>query len=265
MTKDNPFPGMNPFLEGHWADVHSKLITYIADAIAEQLPPDLSARGEERVTLLDPRGEPQNLRADVAVVESWKQGIPPQWQPDGSAHGGVAITEPQFVFIEEETERWIEITDKDRRLITVIEVLSPTNKGDGIRNYKARRDAYISSGVNLVEIDLLRAGAHAIAVPLGSVRKRAPGTHYLTCVTRASFVTRREVYATPLRVPLPNISVPLRLEDQDAVLQLQPLVDRCHRMGGYWNADYRTVPGPVLPEDESAWTAERVAAAGLAA
>lgn len=38
MTKDNPFPGMNLFLQAFWPDVHTKLIAYIADAIAEQLP-----------------------------------------------------------------------------------------------------------------------------------------------------------------------------------------------------------------------------------
>lgn len=40
IMRTNPFPGMNPFLERHWSDVHTKLIAYIADALAEQLPPE---------------------------------------------------------------------------------------------------------------------------------------------------------------------------------------------------------------------------------
>ncbi len=27
----NPFPGMNPWLEGYWGDVHTKLTTYAYD------------------------------------------------------------------------------------------------------------------------------------------------------------------------------------------------------------------------------------------
>jgi hypothetical protein len=50
MTRDNPFPGMNPFLERHWADVHTRLIAYICDEIAGQLPSELNARAEEHVT-----------------------------------------------------------------------------------------------------------------------------------------------------------------------------------------------------------------------
>jgi NDP-sugar pyrophosphorylase family protein len=33
MNRNNPFPGMNPFLERYWSDVHTKLVAYIGDAI----------------------------------------------------------------------------------------------------------------------------------------------------------------------------------------------------------------------------------------
>lgn len=38
MTRSNPFPGMNPWLEEHWPGVHSRLVAYLADAIAVKLP-----------------------------------------------------------------------------------------------------------------------------------------------------------------------------------------------------------------------------------
>ena len=263
MTKNNPFPGMNPFLERHWSDVHTSLISYIRDALAEGLPDDLNARSEERVTLHDTDGEERDMRPDVAVVESWKQGVPPQWQPEIVQAGDTAIAEPQIIIVDEITERWVEIKDTNGRLITVIEILSPSNKGADRALYRARRDAYIQSRVNLVEIDLLRGGAHTVAVLFETVRKPA-GAFYLVCVTRATSTGFREVYAMPLRQPLKSIRIPLRPEEPDVILALQPIVDRCYRMGGYWNTDYTQIPGPPLNADDAAWVSAQVQAAGLA-
>jgi hypothetical protein len=256
----NPFPGMNPFLERHWSDVHTKLITYIADAIAEQLPPDLNARSEERVTLHSPGGDQEDRRADVAVVETWKQGQSPQWNPLPEEQAGVIIAEPRRIPVFEETERWIEIRDVNGTLVTVIEVLSPTNKAEGATDYRARRDAYIRSGVNLVEIDLLRGGTHVLAFPLANLEP-SPGARYCICVTRAATASVREVYPIALRNALPNIRIPLRPRDADPILQLQPLIDRCYRMGGYWSADHDHVPPPDLPREDAEWVADRVASA----
>jgi len=259
----NPFPGMNPFLERFWLDVHTKLITYIADAIAEQLPPDLNARTEERVTLAEGL-DASTVRPDVAVVESWKLGIPPTWQPDMATSGGVLATEPEVLILEEITERWVEITDIHGRVITVIEVLNPTNKGDARAEYVAKRQRYYGGGASVVEIDLLRGGRHTVGFPLESLRP-SPGTCYHVCVLRATRRASREVYRCPLREPLPNIRIPLRSHENDAVLVLQPLIDRCYRMGSYWNADHKNLLGPALDDDEAAWVTGQVQAAGLAA
>ena len=56
MASKSPFPGMNPWLEKHWGDVHQAMITYARDAIQPQLPDDLVARTEERVFLETPFG-----------------------------------------------------------------------------------------------------------------------------------------------------------------------------------------------------------------
>lgn len=44
---------MDPYLEARWGDVHQRLITYAADQLGSQLPPDLRARVEERVFVED--------------------------------------------------------------------------------------------------------------------------------------------------------------------------------------------------------------------
>ncbi len=47
----NPFPGMNPFLERYWGDAHSTLITYSRDRLNEHLPVGLKARSQEAVAV----------------------------------------------------------------------------------------------------------------------------------------------------------------------------------------------------------------------
>ena len=73
----NPFPGLNPFFQATWSDVHTALIGLIREALAESLPPDLSARAEERIVLEEAGEKKQAYRADVAVVEPWQRGLPP--------------------------------------------------------------------------------------------------------------------------------------------------------------------------------------------
>src|SRR5438477_1977637 len=48
---NSPFPGMDPYLEPHWLDVHSKLAAYAADELNRVLPQTLVARVEERVAI----------------------------------------------------------------------------------------------------------------------------------------------------------------------------------------------------------------------
>jgi len=49
----SPFPGMDPYLEAHWRDVHARLTVYAAETLQSVLPPGLKARVEERVVVHD--------------------------------------------------------------------------------------------------------------------------------------------------------------------------------------------------------------------
>ena len=42
----SPFPGMDPYLERFWRDVHAGLIIYARDQLQDELPGDLRARAE---------------------------------------------------------------------------------------------------------------------------------------------------------------------------------------------------------------------------
>jgi hypothetical protein len=64
----SPFPGMDPYLEQFWPDVHAGPIIYARDQIEEQLPGNLIARVEERVVL----GQRKTLARSIPTSRSPK-------------------------------------------------------------------------------------------------------------------------------------------------------------------------------------------------
>lgn len=269
MKLENPFPGMNPWLELSWETVHVKLIGYIADAIDEFLPPDLRVRAEEGVNIgaddsHEDSGRKNRRKPDVAITEPWKQGIAPGWTPAAdSEHGGALLASPKLVLEDEVMPRWLEICTSSGELVTVIEVLSPSNKSTDRDEYLDRQHSYLQACVNLVEIDLLLSGKHTIAVRRSSLDIPDSRACYLACVVRDTRPRMREVYETPLRERLKPIAIPLRPTDKDVILDLQPLIDRCYKTGRYWQTNYRLeLPKPLNAED-AAWATALLQEAGF--
>lgn len=268
MTAQNPFPGMNPFFEQRWRDAHATLIIYLRDALQEQLPPDLIAGAEEEVVTVGAGGSAKIYRPDVQVrgplalkepAVATLVSPPPQ-----AARDPAPATEPLRVFLDEATERWVEIRDVAGRLITVIELLSPSNKleSDERDRYDRKRRALTGGGANLVETDLVRQGAWLFPGAVRSVL-REKGACYGVCVFRAARPFEREVYPVGLRDRLPAIRVPLRPTDTDAVVDLQPLIDQCHERGRYHLLDYAAELDPPLSPDDALWVAQILRERGL--
>ncbi|MBI3268310.1 MAG: DUF4058 family protein [Planctomycetes bacterium] len=255
----SPFPGMDPYLERHWRDVHSRLIIYACDQLQPRLPPDLRARVEERVMVDTPDGESRSIAPDVRIVET---SLPPGVDGGASAttRGGAA-TEPLVIDLRDDPEiqTYVEIREvaAGRRLITAVEFLSPSNKlpGDGQELYLKTRAELVGGSVNLVEIDLLRFGVRKLPSPVDEVPavRRAP---YLAIVRHALPSWKAEVYPISLREPLPSLRVPLRRADPDVVLELQPLLAACWRQGGYDDIDYSEPPDPPLNAADATWARE---------
>src|SRR5207244_3370983 len=88
----SPFPGMDPYLEAHWLDVHTRLVAYSADALNEKLPEELIARSEERVAVeADARAEGW-IHPDVRVLEAIGPGTGVKVRaPHEAGNGGVAL------------------------------------------------------------------------------------------------------------------------------------------------------------------------------
>ncbi len=256
----NPFPGMNPFLEQRWGDFHTRFNVAISDALNRRLPGDLEARIEESVTV-DYDIEHRTIYPDVNVIESTEGG--------GTAvltEAAVAVAEPTVVALRDDprTERHIEILDRSTggRVITAIELLSPWNKtAEGRAAYFKKQTEFVMARVNLVEIDLIRGGHFVLAMPENKL-PRTCRTPYLINVRRATHPDEAFLYPAGIGQPLPSIGIPLRPTDVDVALELQPLLDECFERGRY-RLNYQQPLNPPLPDEDSAWLKQRLQEHGL--
>ena len=257
----SPFPGMDPWLEWHWGDVHHSLIQYSRDALQPRLPEDLRARVEERVFVEDEGERRRSVVPDVVVSQ-----VHP-WRSPGaeSGGGGVATAEPLIFELSPAplTEGYIEIRDRGGKVITVIEFLSLANKRGSVgrEKYLEKQQEVLRSDVSLVEIDLLRAGARMLALPAREIPD-AHRTDYLACVSLGWRHTRRLLYPMPLRQRLPALAIPLREGEPAAPLDLQALVEQIYVRGRYDNLDYTQELDPPLTPEETAWARSLLKAAG---
>lgn len=263
MTTKNPFPGMNPFFEQRWRDAHTRLIAHICETLQDLLPGDLVAGAEEEMVAIGADAQSERFRPDVNVKQPW----------ESTDSGGVALaapvraptaTRPTCIFLDEEIERWVEVRDEVGVLITVIELLSPSNKTDrdARDDYHRKRRTLISGGVNVVEIDLVRQGESIFPDRLNAMM-REQGAPYGVCVFRAIEPKKPEAYLIGLRDRLPIISIPLRPTDADVALELQPLIDQCHERGRYQRLRYQVPLNPPLALADASWAEEILRQHGL--
>ena len=253
----NPFPGMDPYLEGDlWMTVHTDLCGEIARQLSPKLRPKYVALSMRRVVLAQPdeSAGPNGARLpDVGILAT---------RPSGSSTSAAVATLPldlRAAFPEAIPHISVEIRDvAQRRLVTSIEVLSPTNKrGSGREEYEAKRLQICSGEAHLVEIDLLRVGARFPTVePL-------PPAPYFVFISRAGQRSRVQVWPVLMEQPLPSVPVPLLPGDADATLDLQQALTTVYDIIGYDELiDYsQPPPGPLTPE-QRAWVEERLRSAG---
>ena len=252
----SPFPGMDPYLEdpAGWPNLHVNLITEIQAVLNRQLRPNYYARAEDRVYISDQDDPGRRVIApDVRVLAREKQPFGP-WVSVSEA-ATIAVAEPVEVvtLIEEEIrEARVEVVDASlRQVVTVIEVLSPTNKVPNARgqaSYRRKRAEVLASDSHWVEIDLLREGDRLVAAEL------LPYGDYFVHVSRVERRPSGKVWPIRLPQPLPVIPVPLRAGDADAKLDLQQVLSAVYDRSSYdLTIDYGSEPTPALPDEYARW------------
>jgi hypothetical protein len=245
----SPFPGMDPYLEdpAFWRDFHHEFIGCWRNAIADQLPDAYDARLDETVNLVRMDEAVKTIYPDVAVTGARRSSR------STSKTAGTLLLEPVVIpheYLDEERQGRINILHRpDRKLITVLELLSPTNKSsDGLAEYRNKRRAVLHQKAHLVELDLLVGGTRpALGAPL-------PKGNYFVYVSRVENRPNCEVSVWTVRDPLPTIAIPLKAPDKDVHIDLGTVFRTTFERGRYARSlSYGKKPVAPLGKADAKW------------
>lgn len=279
----SPFPGMDPYLEAPaiWPDFHHRFAADLSAVLNRSLPRPYYAQLEMRTEL---------GIATVDRVEEEHRTIIPDVQiaRGGDRSGGIAVLEAapaRVVSSGLQIKRqpapatrqfFVEIRDSKRNhaLVTLIEILSPSNKrpGPDRKVYIAKQGEILASQANLIEIDLHRSGRRIAPNRfLLSTFSNLEPSAYLVLISR--YWQRREpslgyvAYPFSLRMWLPCIPVPLHPNVPEIALDLQAAFRQTFDGGPYLRGalNYTLPPEPPLSPSESKWANDLLRARGFLA
>jgi hypothetical protein len=245
----SPFPGMNPYVEraSVWHDFHESFMPLVRDLLTQQVLPRYFVRIDEHMYIHELPAEPRRLigRGDLLVPAL------SQTHTAAAAEGMVleAPSEVELPQFDTEAMSFLEVRDRDHHeLVTVIELLSPTNKyaGPDRDQYLAKARQLQHSRVHFVEIDLLRGGPR---MPWRDM----PECDYCVVVSRVERRPKAGIWPIRLRERLPEIPIPLRAGDNDARIDLQQVLHRIYDAAGYAYYIYAGAPEPALSGADAAW------------
>jgi hypothetical protein len=216
----SPFPGMNPYLEQNtvWNNFQQQFCPLCVEMLVPQVRPHFIVMMDEHVYI-------HELSAE--------ERIPPA--------------------VDVLHEGYVKILDRNsRRVVTVIELLSPTNKrtGPDREQFLAKRRQVLASETHYVEIDLLRGGPK---MPIEGM----VDCDYYALVSRYPLRPYMDFWPLRLRESLPTIPIPLT-ENLEAHLDLQAMLHRMYDAVGYEDYIYDGEPQPRLHPDDAQWASQFV-------
>jgi hypothetical protein len=245
---------MDPFIEmQEWSDFHATYMTVIRELLTPLVRPRYVVRVERRVYLEEPFAEPDQAIPDVAILE--RRGIARSSSATAvldEAPAGVAAVECLLPEAEEHHEYYLVLRDRETlRIVTLIELLSPTNKragSEGREEYLDKREEVLQSRTNLVELDLLRGGQR---LPM---QTELPKGDYYAFVRRGWRRRHAAVYAWTLREKMPPIPIPLRKNEPEPTLDLQTALDLSYDRAAYQDSlDYSQPLQPPAGAEQAEW------------
>jgi hypothetical protein len=238
---------MNPFLEHpyHWTSFHNSFMVHAVETIAPQLGDNYFVKVEERLILHEVSAEERFVGvADVGITSGGRGTTAVV-----SARPDTAPVRLEFPAVDVEKQLYLEIRDRQgRQVVTVLELLSPSNKKglDRVSYLKKRNQILSWRQTHWVEVDLTRGGDRPAPPDL-------PACDYYALVSRTEERDDVAVFPIGLRDPLPVLPVPLRAPDPDVCLDLKAVLDRTYDGGGFGRFIYTTTPDPPLDAADAEW------------
>jgi hypothetical protein len=239
---------MNPYLEqpDAWQDFHQSFMKEIRDRLVAMVSGAYIVKLESHIYVHELSSEERRLvgKADIGLSGSGR--------PKGGGMGTDMLEAPllvQLPVVDVERSSYVEIRDKSNRtLVTVIELISPTNKysGPDREAFLAKRKNLMNGQVNYVEIDLLRGGPR-LPIP------ELPACDYYVLVRRTIDWPVAGLWPFNLRDPLPRIPIPLQAPDGDLHLDLQQPFQAVFDAAGYEYHIYNEEPQPLLSAEDKEW------------
>jgi hypothetical protein len=261
---------MDPYLEGEMRqEFHERFANQISEQLLPQLKPKYVALLAKRYAIEIPAlGIEKTIYPDVHIVKEARAAYAPA--PVRAPLGDDAPRPIELDNPPPEPAPYLAVEIRDvasRRLVTVIEILSPANKqGDGAREYNAKRalilmsnthpsvESTLSEGeglrTSLLEIDLLRHGERIRLVG------ELPPASYYVFLSRTTRRPKTQVYPIQLRDKPPTVPVPLLPPDPDVALDLQAALDACFELVGYERLLDYSQPLADLSAEDAAWVEE---------
>jgi len=249
---------MDPWLEhpALWPDVHNRLIASIADELVPKVAPRYFVGMEQHTYLNRPGGAVFIGRPDIGISRTSAiarvKGL-----VERPSTVGVGVLELDVeVPVKDLVKEWyLEIRETATgKVVTVIEVLSPTNKTRqaGRKRYQKKRNRILDSRTSLVEIDLLRAGKPMPITMRGPVQ-----SDYRILVSRGAARPRAKLYAFGVRQAIPVVPIPLLPRDTEPMLDLNAVLHALYERARFdLRLDYASPTVPPLGEDDAAWAQE---------
>lgn len=246
----SPFPGMNPYLEqaGLWRDFHNAFLVTLRAAITPRVVPRYQVEYEESL-YIDPTGDEPRMFAiaDTAVADAHDE-VRADEKKNGVAVAAAPVTVTVPRVAKKKARRLVIRDSSNLEVVTVIEVLSPSNKeaGPDRDKYVEKRMEVLASQANFIELDLLRGGKR---LPIRAL----PDCDYYLLVSRWWERPNIGLWPLKLRDPLPPLHLPLRHGEAEPQIDLKPVLDRTYDDAGYEHRIYRTTPEPPLSPADSEW------------
>ncbi len=257
-----PFPGMDPWLElpARWLGVHNRLITAIADEIVPKVAPRYYVDIEQHTYLGLFGGDPITDRPDIVIGRTKSRRPLPQ-SLESSATSALGVLELDIeVPVKDRIDEWyLEIRDVGTgKLVTVIEVLSPTNK-----SHVAGRKKYCKKRNRIFRVedepDPDRP-APAPGKPMPMTTREPVESDYRIMISRSKSRPRAKLLAFGVRQAIPAIPIPLLPKDPEPSLDLNGVLHALHERARFdLRLDYANPPVPPLSEDDADWARAIVA------